>query len=1460
MSRAARIGVVLALTCGGCAQDVAEEAPVLDVDLSAVAGDDATLPHLQEPFSEAETRALREGFDWSATSALPETDPDGHASLYYFVVYLHGSEESAQLRYLGGHHSLLPLFASERARYVGATGKFGWTGDRAGVFAFTILPGAIYNRFRDAALAGNPLYVAIIPRAVPEPSALNSDGSLDYRWLVENGFTYEAGRTAMPLASGGARAPLFGFLSDAINAVGEFAQGVVDTVREGIATIDGALSGTAQIRVVPHLLNTDRAFDATEPLRQTWGTAIGSEVVLRGVPVYATAGAIGLRIAETDDIGGANIVVPKGEVDLCIHTKNQAGYVTDAGLFEAWICTFAGTSATAAGRVIVSRGAGESDLRVTRPTTISLKVRDWYTNVLGQFQDGRDYFQSVAGVRITAVPKVVVGPVGDLLGSLGGPAFVPCVGLRGHTTTLDPALAPIDEVSQLLIALVGFGADAVFNQQAGRSRGIPSHEFGHWAMCWMMYDEDPQAAATAWADVIGEALLAGDSPGSDSVVLNEGFADFIAGQLAGGVNYFQTVGAGTADGNMWFCDPAATSCLEDNIGGGGGGLYPPATIVTGGNRPRLARWTTLLHDAFDGQPPGNFPTNGAAWARQFVDTDADGVLDPDEAAGDSDGDGLSGIFDSDSDNNGVLDGMEPGAIVRPNPLTGPRSANTRGDEPVALPGRALRSLVRNWSRRANTLEEGPMLGALADTMRGEGVSDADICTVFALHSPTGMCDGLGSAVTGRGTTPARVLGLAGTVDAANSATWTWMDVSARATGSSFGVTCDVSGAAGTLQVLPYARASTSRPITLPFDERCTATVQTLNGLVPSAPASSSLVSYAEVASDLVATPLAGGARLTWSRARASTFDVRVYDPASGALVETVVSTSTEAVLSGLAPHPYELAVVSRNRAGTPSAESARVRVTPLVPRSLYVSARSGDDAFPTPGTPALPFRTIGAALAVAAAGGADELLLDIGTYSEPRLTVPTGASVAIRGGFDSTSAWRFYGEQSVVDLTAPAVATGGSLVGVAAGFAGRAPAVGLRVDRDARLTVENVDLRARAVAPTGSNCTVAVQTAGGAIDFANSAISVVGSPSAGECRVGVVALRDGSEPSIRATRGTTITGMAAGAATSAPRDVLVAGVLVGSASDVTITDSIVVGIAGATLSAPTGTLLLYGATLAGARAIRVSRSTVHGSQASASFLPIAGRVVGLHADALTSLFIDNSVIDSPTGAAENRALEIGSSGSVNASVRIYFATIVAGGDWGLDHASPTPFIGSAMSINGNVQDLRLINSLLVYAAGGGDRAGVVTSTLDRTGTTQDPSELVIRGNIASHPLLWTNAFQSLAHCQPVSEFYSIRDEPGLNEAGRYACGIGTSTVTWVASDNAALVTLPGTPAAARPGAVTLDVDGNPLPARASTTFVLGAGVEVESAMASDVGSTRQGRARAIGMAGELTSGGGVGAY
>jgi hypothetical protein len=68
------------------------------------------------------------------------------------------------------------------------------------------------------------------------------------------------------------------------------------------------------------------------------------------------------------------------------------------------------------------------------------------------------------------------------------------------------------------------------------SRLIPTHEYGYFALCSMLFKKDPATFMSAYSGAMLSRMDADPDETNVAGYINEGFADFFASQVAGGTN------------------------------------------------------------------------------------------------------------------------------------------------------------------------------------------------------------------------------------------------------------------------------------------------------------------------------------------------------------------------------------------------------------------------------------------------------------------------------------------------------------------------------------------------------------------------------------------------------------------------------------------------------------------------------------------------------------------------------------------------------------------------------------------------------------------------------------------------------------------------------------------------------------------------------------------------------------
>lgn len=280
-------------------------------------------------------------------------------------------------------------------------------------------------------------------------------------------------------------------------------------------------------------------------------------------------------------------------------------------------------------------------------------------------------------------PGVGAGAIPLLAGAVG--TAVPGVQIVGSPLILKDLWWPDDEAPSL------------------DSRGVMTHEYGHFLMCDLLYRKGEGEGAAGPIGAGGPVTLSAlvprimegnnDSRDDEIALVTESWADTFAMQVAGGANYIRAQNStqrNDLDHRMGFCNGA--HCMEFNYQGGGD--YRTSDELSPGKRAfleELAKIESTLHDAFDSGDASrrltNTPSNGDVWL---------------------------------ADNNGTLRFASGPYIMTE-------------DEPVALDGAGWKRWVDNWLERGGHPHRSEYFGGLSDAMAQQGATWCDRCEVFAVH-------------------------------------------------------------------------------------------------------------------------------------------------------------------------------------------------------------------------------------------------------------------------------------------------------------------------------------------------------------------------------------------------------------------------------------------------------------------------------------------------------------------------------------------------------------------------------------------------------------------------------------------------------------------------------------------------------------------------------------------------------
>ncbi len=676
---------------------------------------------LETPISPEESILIRDSFAWANTTPVLERDLEGRPNLYYALIYLEEREQAALLDTLLIHHSTMPLFEVERKRWQGRCGRMSTGTDGQGAFVYALMPGITYNQLRQYALqppdpvdGHGQVFRVVKLLSVPDFRVMRPDGSISFDGMADAGFRY-MGLDDFP-ADDDTEVHQFPFLSKLGRVAGKIISTVVrGAVRETVSAfgeIDRFFAGSVTLHLDLTILNRDLAFkfggQTGSSMTRGWGLGAGQELPLPGVRVEIdqwTAKFIPTKFyARTRSDGTVSIRIAKNRGalrDICIGVGNSDVTITDA-FTENRVCSFSTTTPIAVGSQDMSRElrTDRKELHVLNqladsqayirqvvrpPSSHHVEVLDgWHANQFASFGEGGalapcfDFVNLAADVAIQAVALAVSALYAAAYGPAAGPIVYGIIIAESAILAVDMIL-PNDYKPVLVQGRPLQTIDRTFD-----SRGLVVHEHGHFALCGLLYDRFPTNITVAYTGAIVSRIRGGSNPPSDAEAgyVNEAFADFFAGQVVGGTNYFDpNFESTTTSPPMNFCRSVEPGrpCLDSNLQG------------TSTFHEQVARLATIFHDAFDGhgQRLMSVPNDGDAWR-------------------------LSG--------DDLVFSEFPYGDAR--------------DETIAMPGSCLYRMVSNWDDRGELITDESFLAGLADAMKEPGCGGnnwCEICHLFALH-------------------------------------------------------------------------------------------------------------------------------------------------------------------------------------------------------------------------------------------------------------------------------------------------------------------------------------------------------------------------------------------------------------------------------------------------------------------------------------------------------------------------------------------------------------------------------------------------------------------------------------------------------------------------------------------------------------------------------------------------------
>lgn len=698
---------------------------------------------LPAPLAADEVVDMRDGFTWDTVPKLSETDPDGNAALYHGLVYIESKDQLAALDRLRVYWSAQPISERYMAGLRGRCGRVEHATDGRGVVVYALFPARLFNVLRDfsiQAIHANiaPPFRFIIPSPPDQPEYVNTDGSIKYSALGSSGFADWLTTRASQQPSWYDPTSWPGDISDAAGDSWDWTKNnIIDpTEKYGEYGFDYALNGfdaaidwssnflddtwegiqqglqkfvllfsdkvTLNLKIT--MENRDPQLPANTPLARLWGPADATgnrpNIVPAGAHVRVRQWGWGfLPVMNQNQLaedGTVSLTAVKGDSgrggDLCVEMDTDYGMIT-TDFIPNEVCDFAQGRYGSYEQSFDYRSDPAANLLISQP--------DLYD--LTQIKDSADYFKTVEGAGGYTFDVLTGWVANEMTQIIAGQhrAMTLCLDFPGTgaaaITTAATGIGAV-VVGPITAGLALFGAsliekdlwlpDADDEAQGRDSRGMITHEYGHFTMCSLLFAQDGPPGLTGLIERVFEGQ--NDSRSDEVALMTESWADTFAMQVVGGANYIHSPSA--SQGVMGFC--TKSPCMDQNYIGNNDYLQQASTDPN--EFPfydELARFESLMYDAFDRSDS----------TQRFANAPANGDIFQSTAAG---------------------------LVVSPTPYI----ANS--DENVSLPGSAWANWVTHWLDRGRVPSKVNVIGGLVDTMADQGYSWCDRCDLLALHDKT----------------------------------------------------------------------------------------------------------------------------------------------------------------------------------------------------------------------------------------------------------------------------------------------------------------------------------------------------------------------------------------------------------------------------------------------------------------------------------------------------------------------------------------------------------------------------------------------------------------------------------------------------------------------------------------------------------------------------------------------------
>ncbi|MCH2108450.1 MAG: hypothetical protein MK135_03925, partial [Polyangiaceae bacterium] len=638
-----------------------------------------------------EVAELRDNFVWSDQTPLPREDLQGRPTMWSGKIYIEREEQLEWLDQWRIFWSARPLLGADAEAYTGQCGAVAETTDFRGSFVYAIFPADFYNLMGEAGeYAAEEGLEAPIRMIIPDTDNTqaynNADGSLTYEALAEARFHdwLDTGSTAQP-GFGKFFTNLVSTIVSIPTKVVSLVATVVDTalelVQQGVGLVASAFNGRIDLDLVLTIPNRGNGFTSAN-MQRAWGpNAIGGgrpNIFPAFANVEVRQKALGfIPSISKKRIGtdGRLTVRPVRNMqgrnnEFCIELDTRYAKFTQYVL-PATVCDFP-----------------TIELDFDQSATVPLDVDHGWVHAMTQFWDSYEYSKDVIDYEPRKL-KTLVGSFAQGGAAVAGDAFVTCLNFPSLNASIVQVAGSILSTFIPKAGLLLTPYKQTHMIMAGDtfdSRIVATHEYGHFIMCSMLYDEDGPVALNGLLSYI----VSYDET-SEEVQMLETIADLFTMQVTGGANYTERLPGMRASGSDGVCGDAAgfgvgggVACADANFDGSG-------TYSADAFDDSLARWITLFHDAFDRRDANNRLQNAY-----------------------SNADYWTGVGPS----NAATFTFSPNAYIAFN------------DEDVQMSAPSWLNWYANWMDRGRNVTIDNVVGGLHDTMVDQGYSWCDRCELF----------------------------------------------------------------------------------------------------------------------------------------------------------------------------------------------------------------------------------------------------------------------------------------------------------------------------------------------------------------------------------------------------------------------------------------------------------------------------------------------------------------------------------------------------------------------------------------------------------------------------------------------------------------------------------------------------------------------------------------------------------